>query len=139
MTRLGPIHISEDVISLSAILLDDEYYRLLKTNVKVIDEISVLDLEHIILFKMKAWLDLSNRKASGEKIDNRDIKKHKNDVFRLAANIEKNVRVVITGQVKEDAQLFIEQSKENFVDLKSLGIRKTTYEELVEVLSNCYI
>ena len=62
MTQLGPIHISEDVMSLSAILLDEEYYEFLKTGVKVIDDVSVLDLTHIILFKMKAWLDLSERK-----------------------------------------------------------------------------
>ena len=33
VTRLGSIHISDDVISLSAILLDDEYYELLKNGV----------------------------------------------------------------------------------------------------------
>lgn len=30
--------------------------------VTVIDEVSVLNLEHIILFKIKAWLDLFNRR-----------------------------------------------------------------------------
>ena len=49
-------------MSLTAILLDEEYYEFLKTGVKVIDDVSVLDLTHIILFKMKAWLDLSERK-----------------------------------------------------------------------------
>lgn len=40
---------------------------------------------------MKAWLDLSERKAAGEDIDSKNIKKHKNDVFRLATNTEKDV------------------------------------------------
>lgn len=138
LTRLGPIHISDDVMSLSAILLDDEYYELLKTGVRIIDEVSVLDLEYIILFKMKAWLDLSNRKEEGEKIDSKDIKKHKNDVFRLVANVDKNVRIAIEGQVRKDAEIFIERAKKDFVDLKNLGIRNTSYEELLKVLSNCY-
>ena len=42
---------------------------------------SVLNAEHIIPFKAKAWLDLTERKANGEHVDSRDIKKHKNDVL----------------------------------------------------------
>lgn len=138
MTQLGPVHISDDVMSLSAILLDDEYYELLKTGVTIVDEISVLDLEYIILFKMKAWLDLSNRKSAGEKIDSKDIKKHKNDVFRLAANIDKDIKVYVIGQIKQDAEQFITMVKDAPVDLKGLGIRNVIYEELIEVLINCY-
>ena len=41
---------------------------------------SVLNLENLILFKMKAWLDLNERKNKGEKIDSKDIKKHKNEM-----------------------------------------------------------
>lgn len=137
-TRLAPIHISEDVLSLSAILLDEEYYELLKAGVTVIDEVSVLGLEYIILFKIKAWLDLSDRKSAGESIDSRNIKKHKNDVFRLAANIEKETRVDIAGQVKADVIRFIAMAKRNPVDLKSLRIRKVSYEELMEVLEICF-
>ena len=66
VTRLGPIHISDEAISLSAILLDDEYYELLKNGVVEVDEVSVLDLVHIILFKIKAWLDLSERREDVE-------------------------------------------------------------------------
>ncbi len=31
----------------------------------------------------KAWLDLLHRKSEGEQINSRNIRKHKNDVFRL--------------------------------------------------------
>ena len=78
---MGPIHISDEAISLSAILLDDEYYELLKNGVVEVDEVSVLDLVHIILFKIKAWLDLSERRENGEHIDSKNIKKHKIDAF----------------------------------------------------------
>ncbi len=138
ITRLGPIHISDEVMSLSAILLNNEYYELLKTGVTIIDEVSVLDLEYIILFKMKAWLDLSDRKIAGERIDSKDIKKHKNDVFRLAGSIDKDARVFITGQVRKDAEKFMKMVKNALVDLKSLEIRNATYDELLEVLATCY-
>lgn len=43
-TKLGPIHISNDVMSLSAILLDDEYYDIMKSGITLVDDVSVLDL-----------------------------------------------------------------------------------------------
>jgi hypothetical protein len=33
--------------------------------------------------KARAWLDLTERKNNGVSIDEKDIKKHRNDVFRL--------------------------------------------------------
>ena len=136
--RLAPIHVSDDVMSLSAILLDDEYYTLLKEGVVEIDEVSLLDLEYLVLFKMKAWLDLSTRKAAGEEIDSKNIKKHKNDVFRLAANIDQDVRVPIADIVKKDAKVFMEEAEKAPIDLKGLGIRNASYEELFEVIYKCY-
>ena len=35
--------------------------------------------------KAKAWLDLTERKNAGENVDSKNIRKHKNDVFRLTA------------------------------------------------------
>ncbi|MBS6194041.1 MAG: hypothetical protein KH828_00490 [Clostridiales bacterium] len=138
MKRLGPIYISDEVVSLSAILLDDEYYELLRTGVTVIDEISVLDLKHIILFKMKAWLDLTNRKNTGERIDSKDIRKHKNDIFRLAGNLDRDDRIFISGQIRKDVEKFIESVKNDSVDLKNLGIRNATYSELLGMIAECY-
>ena len=138
MSHLGSIHISDDVISLSAILLDDEYYDLLKRGAIIVDNVSLLDLEYIILFKIKAWIDLSERKTLGEEIDSRDVKKHKNDVLRLAANIDYNKNVSVSGQIKKDLDVFLEMLKSNPVNLKSLGIKNVLYEEIIEVIENCY-
>ena len=59
-THLMPLHINNEVSSLSAILLNDDYYRFLLDGRTVTDGISILDAEHIIPLKMKAWLDLNN-------------------------------------------------------------------------------
>ena len=82
--RLPPIHISDEISSLSAILLNDEYYQFLIGGVEEIDCIQVLNYTHIIPFKAKAWLDLKSRKENGEQVDTKNITKHKNDVFRLS-------------------------------------------------------
>jgi len=137
-SRLTPVHVSEDVVSLSAILLDDEYYSLLTEGAVSVDGVSVLELEYLILFKMKAWLDLCERKAKGENIDSRNIKKHKNDVLRLAVNIKKETKIAISGQIKEDAFCFLEQTEKEPIDMKTLGIRGVTYQEVLEDISICY-
>ena len=82
--NLTPIPIGDDVSSLSAILLDDGYYNFLKSGLTIVDGIQVLAATHMIPFKVKAWLDLSGRKASGEQVDSKDIRKHKNDIIRLS-------------------------------------------------------
>ncbi len=81
---LMPIHIDDEVSSLSAILLDEEYYRLLVENRTSAGGAAVLSVEGLIPFKAKAWLDLSARRAGGQAVDEKSVKKHRNDVCRLA-------------------------------------------------------
>lgn len=75
--------------SLSAILVDDDYYTYMKSGRKTVDGVTVLDEVHLVPFKAKAFLDLSKRKADGERVDSNDIKKHKKDVFRLVQLFER--------------------------------------------------
>ena len=90
---LTPLPMDEDISSLSAILLDDDYYEFLKQGKVTVDGVTVLDAAYLIPFKAKAWMDLTNRKAAGEHVDNKNIKKHKNDVFRLTELIDPTVKI----------------------------------------------
>jgi hypothetical protein len=73
--------------SLSAILLDDDYYSLIQNHKDVRDGLSFANATALIPLKANAWLNLSKRKAGGEKFDSKDIAKHRNDVFRLAGTL----------------------------------------------------
>ena len=84
---ITPIHIDDEVSSLSAILLNDDYYKALLNGKVIRNGLSVLKPEYIILFKAKAYLDLKSRKDLGEKVDSSDIKKHKKDVLRIASEL----------------------------------------------------
>lgn len=137
-TRLTPIHISDDVISLSAILLDDKYYSLIRSGRTDVNNVSVLQIEYIILFRMKAWLDLSERKRNGESVDSKNIKKHKNDVLRLAAVMDPETRLFLDGKVKNDVLRYIAESEKDPADPKTLGISRITYQDLVNRLKSCY-
>lgn len=88
---LSTLPMEEDVSSLSAILLDNDYYDFLRRGRVRVAGIPVLDAPYLIPFKAKAWLDLSKRKAAGEQIDSRNIRKHKNDVFRLTELLDREM------------------------------------------------
>lgn len=70
---LTPLPIDDDISSLSAILLNNEYYEFLLHGRVQIDGITILDAGYLIPFKAKAWLDLRDRKSTGENIDSKNI------------------------------------------------------------------
>lgn len=92
----------------------------------------------IILFKIKAWLDLSERRENGEHIDSKNIKKHKNDIMRLGASIEKGQQLQISGRVREDVEIFMDKVKNEPIDLKNLNLRNVTFDEVMNSIKECY-
>lgn len=89
---ITPLPMEEEVSSLSAILLNQAYYELLKGGRIMVDGMPILKTTCLIAFKAKAWLDLRERKLNDEHVDSKNIKKHKNDVFRLAQLITAKTR-----------------------------------------------
>lgn len=78
-----PLHFEEGP-SLSAIVLDDDYYTVLKEGKQILSfsnvEIPTLKIPYLILLKAKAHLDIASRKEVGHRADKT---KHRNDIFRL--------------------------------------------------------
>ena len=124
--HLTPLPVSDEISSLSAIMLDDNYYRLM------LDGVSVLGAEYLMLFKMKAWLDLRQRKSDGAHVNELDLKKHKNDVFRLFPLVEPNAQIAVTPAVTEDVRRFIDAIKAEPIDLEKLGVEGITLEEILK-------
>ena len=125
MNGLTPIHIDDEVSSLSAILLNEDYYSVLLSGKVVVQELSVLRPEYLLLFKAKAFLDLSARKANGEHVDLRDIKKHKNDILRIAIEFVLEKTDALPENVHTDMKDFIEKLEEEPFDknlLKAYGL-----------------
>lgn len=82
-SHLTPIPAAQEVSSLSAILLEDDYYEFMLQNQLVFDGLSVLSPLGLVVMKARAWMELSDRKVHGERVDGKDIAKHKNDIARL--------------------------------------------------------
>ena len=85
--EIVPIPAGTGQHSLSALLLDENYYALIRTHRDVRDGIPFANATALIPLKANAWLNLTKRKAGGAEVDSRDIAKHRNDVFRLAGTL----------------------------------------------------
>ena len=136
---LAPIHIDDEVSSLSAILLDEDYYRLLVDNRTLVDGVAVLSVEGLIPFKAKAWLDLSERRAAGQGVDEKSVKKHCNDVCRLATLLTGGERPSMSEEVRADMLHFMEAYESDPVDPKALRIKGVEAQQVVEVLKSVYL
>jgi hypothetical protein len=105
--QLTPLPIDEAAASLSAILLDTDYYEFLKAMVREIDGIPILDEAAIIPFKARAWVDLSRRREGGEQVDEKAVRKHRNDIARLLQILGADARYELSAAVHEDMSAFV--------------------------------
>ncbi|MBC8487155.1 MAG: hypothetical protein ISS17_05935 [Bacteroidales bacterium] len=110
-SHLTPIPTDEALSSLSAILMDDDYYNFTLKNSQLTDGVHIANTEALICLKAKAYIDLANRKEQGEDISSKEIRKHKNDVFRFAALLAVDVVIELPDTIKLDLQNFSERIK----------------------------
>jgi hypothetical protein len=136
--RRTPIPIDEEISSLSAILLDADYYAWIQDGRRVIHELPVVDAVHLVPLKAKAWMDLRARAAAGEEIDSRSIRKHKNDIFRLFQVIAPDTDVKPPLRIVEDMRSFLEQIVKEEVDLKALGLTTISRQAVLHGLRRLY-
>ena len=117
------VPVEEDELSLSAILLDEDYYTALQTSRIVLDGVSLLTENLLIPFKAKAYLDLTKRKNDGEPLSSKQIDKHRNDVFRLAQLLPADLRIDIADSIRKDLKDFLDivGSNETF-DPNAFGV-----------------
>jgi len=135
---ITPLHVDDNISSLSAILLDDNYYHALLDGRVVENGYSVLRPEYLILFKAKAYMDLSERKANGERVDSADIKKHKKDVLRLTVEMVLNPVSDLSEPVLEDIHSFIMHLRENPFDQNSLKTYRTDTNQVIARLEEIF-
>lgn len=136
--RLTPIPATEDVSSLSAILLDDDYYQWIRDGDRVVEGVHIVGAEQLIPLKVKAWLDLSARKERGERVDSRKIKKHRNDIFRLFTILSRDPLPSVPSAIKQDVATFIQKIVSVEIDFKNLGLGGLKKSEVLDDLKIIY-
>lgn len=137
-SHLTPIPTDEDTSSLSAIILDDDYYHFIQAGKKELEGLSFVGSEHLVPLKVRAWLDLTTRKSQGENVDSRSIKKHKNDVFRLYPILSPGFDGEVPDTVKNDLRKFCSRMETENIDFKSLGLDTTNRESILANIQRIY-
>ena len=137
---LTPLPLDDEISSLSAILLNEDYYEFLKRGRVQVSGVTILDATFLIPFKVKAWIDLSERRAAGEQVDSKNIRKHKNDVFRLTELLDRDQGHLsfLPETICTDMRTFLERMSAEDVDLKQLGIRGKTKDAILNQLTSIY-
>lgn len=141
--HLTPIPVEEDLSSLSAILMDDEYYKFTIDNIQQVDDLSVASAEVLIALKVIAYLNMLQRKEAGEQIDSKHIKKHKNDILRLAVTLTADSKVQCSETIRNDVSTFIEMMKTEKPNVKNMfkemGIDALETDELLSQLQSTFL
>lgn len=83
--HLTPISVDDDLSSLSAILMDNDYYNFTIEHSLVEDGIQFAGIESLICLKTRVFREMTERKLKDGTGDSKHIVKHKKDVFRLIA------------------------------------------------------
>jgi hypothetical protein len=126
---LTPIPADEEVSSLSAILLDEDYYKLIQANRQEIDGVTIVHEGCLIPLKAYAWSDLRARRERGEDVDSKKIKKHEGDILRLSQLLSEETRYEIPELAQQHLKEFINEVDDRSArDLAAIGISGTMDE-----------
>lgn len=105
--HLTPIPMDEQISSLSAILLNDEYYQYVLAGRKSKHGMpSWVGEDRLIPLKAVAWLEMTERVRQGDVIDSKKINKHLNDIVQLSALLQPGQVIDLPEKLRVDLQAF---------------------------------
>lgn len=138
-----PLQKTESENQFSGILLEDEYYDLIKNNLTKGEHCNFISALAQIPLKARAFNELRERKTQGEAIDDKDIKKHRNDILLLTQAIPEGAKLKLSGLVLIHLYEYLSElqkiSKEvgvvDFCKNKKLG----SPDSLITLLKSVYI
>lgn len=132
--HIGPVPVDDSAYSLSAILLDDNYYGLISNGNAVTREFGVPTLrhEHLPLFKMRAYNDLvMERKA--------EANKHRRDVFKLLSLEMPPSPCGLPEAVLDDVRRFLDTVEVDRDLMKNLGLGFMSPGEMLSRIRGYYL
>ena len=130
--RIIPIDPEKGLYSLSAIMLDSEYFEMIKNNIDDSNQVPCTNTLATIMLKISAFYDLKQRGDD-------KWKKHRRDILKLVLLLSGEERLELTGRMVEDVELFMEHlttlDDKMIKNITSMsGIKQSNlYEALSEV------
>ncbi len=138
-----PLPTDEDVSSLSAIIMDDEFYNFTIEHSRLTDGIRHADPVALIVLKAKAYLNLMADKLAGKHVNTKDIKKHRSDVLKNVVIMEDS-QIEVPSSIAVCINDFVASIRKDWDELaeplaKSLGQDTDFIHELLNQLENLFI
>ena len=81
----------------------------------------------------------AGRRAGGQAVDEKSVKKHRNDVCRLTTLLAGGERPAMSEGVRADMRRFMEAYESDPVDPKVIKIKGVRAQQVVEVLKSVYL
>ncbi|CAM3695179.1 hypothetical protein ERUR111494_07130 [Erysipelothrix urinaevulpis] len=138
---MGPIRSlsfsNED--SLSAIMLDDEYYQFIINNTEIVQGIPILNKSGLLILKAKAWYNLSLAKENNDGVTSTEVSKHIKDIARLVQLFNDEDSIELNRSIKNDMLVFLELLKSNLNAIPESRDYFYTREEVFAMLNNLII
>ena len=140
---IEPLPIDGELSSLSAIIMDDDYYQFTIEHSRLTDNIRHADSAALIALKARAYLNLLQDKQNGKHVNSKDIKKHRSDVL-------KNVVIMTEDEIPAPASIiecikeFVISIRNDWAELanplaKSLDQNTEFVDALLEQLENLFV
>ncbi len=138
---LTPIPVDDDLSSLSAILLNDEYYNFIIGHSQISDGLHLANIEALICLKIVAYLEIKSRLENGSQEDSKHMKKHKADIFRLAVILTPNDKFELPSNMQNHIKLFTEVIEGELPEksiFKEMGLGKIDMNRVFEQLKQSF-
>jgi hypothetical protein len=140
--HLTPIPTDEELSSLSAMLLHDEYYNFTLKNCDIQEGLMVANELALIALKAKAYLNNRQRKLEGQVIREDDVTKHRKDVLKLVVTLTGNEEANAPDVIKEDIHSYINVLNEEQPDIKGmakeLGLGTLSLKDILNQLATIF-
>lgn len=144
--RLTPIPIGESIPSLSAIIMDKEYYDFTLSRRIVKEGLSVADFIALLCLKATAFVNLSRQKIEDPgSVQSHDIRKHRDDVFKLLSAVGSVEAITLPVSIKAKVSAFTAMIEESCNDRdflksmeKTLGIGRESIFDYLEQLKELF-
>ena len=131
--RIVPVPLGEEVSSLSAILLDQDYYKFLIAGRREIDGVPLIGEDRLIPLKALAWMRQRDARVAGNHVDTRNIDKHLGDVLDLAVLLVPDQVVPLPGRMTQDLRDFLALAAEDPMERFHQATRDSRAERLTLV------
>jgi hypothetical protein len=140
-SHLTPIPVDDNLSSLSAILLNDEYYNYIIEHSQIEDGLHRAKIEALICLKIIAFLEIKERIDNGSKEDSKQLKKHKADIFRLAIMLSPDSEFILPTIIQNNVNHFIENIRGEIPDeaiFKEMGLGSIDVNHVYEQLKKSF-